>query len=159
MTNADYRTCDVEGCQRKHEARGMCHKHYEMQRRKERRVADPEYRERLATYHREYAREWRARGIGGRTANLDAVGWSCELCDARLTESSAHMDHDHACCPRGKYCPHCFRGVLCNQCNTGLGALGDTPERLERALAYVVERSIRTRQNPRSEVLGLIPKT
>ena len=36
------------------------------------------------------------------------------------------IDHDH---DTGE-----FRGWLCNNCNTGLGAMGDTIEGLERAI-------------------------
>ena len=39
------------------------------------------------------------------------------------------IDHDH---DTGE-----FRGWLCNNCNTGLGAMGDTIEGLERAIKYL----------------------
>ena len=39
------------------------------------------------------------------------------------------VDHDHK---TGK-----VRGLLCNQCNRGLGMLGDTKEAVERVLNYL----------------------
>jgi hypothetical protein len=50
----------------------------------------------------------------------------CELCKRAPAE---HLDHDHR--------TGAFRGWLCRICNTGLGALGDDIEGLQRALAYL----------------------
>lgn len=40
------------------------------------------------------------------------------------------IDHNHGTLA--------FRGLLCNPCNTGLGAFGDDPIRLARAIEYLV---------------------
>lgn len=49
-----------------------------------------------------------------------------------------HIDHDHRCCPNGgRSCAACRRGLLCPNCNMGLGLLGDDPARLEALAAYV----------------------
>ena len=50
----------------------------------------------------------------------------CALCELRPI---AHIDHDHE---TGR-----VRGLLCQECNTGLGKLGDSADALRRALAYV----------------------
>lgn len=50
----------------------------------------------------------------------------CAIC---RTEVSLHVDHCHA--------TGVVRGLLCMPCNTAIGALGDDPERIRRAAAYV----------------------
>ena len=40
-----------------------------------------------------------------------------------------HIDHCHN--------SNEVRGLLCGNCNTAIGLLGDDPERIERAAAYV----------------------
>lgn len=69
-------------------------------------------------------------------------GGLCALCRSR---PGSHADHDHvlaALHPHapGRYCPRCFRGMLCLQCNTALGLLGDDPARMRAAADYVETR-------------------
>lgn len=56
----------------------------------------------------------------------------CENCSALFADSKTHhgacFDHDHV---TGK-----FRGWLCNDCNRGIGQLGDSREGILRALRY-----------------------
>lgn len=47
------------------------------------------------------------------------------------------VDHDHQCCPSKKSCGKCIRGLLCQACNVGLGAFGDSPELLQAAIQYM----------------------
>lgn len=47
-----------------------------------------------------------------------------------------HVDHDHACCERPA-CGNCVRGLLCDNCNRGLGAFKDDTYRLGRAIEYL----------------------
>jgi hypothetical protein len=60
-------------------------------------------------------------------------GGACALCremfPEKRTTNTLHVDHCHT--------TKKVRGILCMRCNTGLGALGDTVESLERALAYL----------------------
>jgi hypothetical protein len=56
---------------------------------------------------------------------IAASGGKCALCDG----VAQHVDHCH---DSGR-----IRGLLCVTCNTGLGKLGDSPERLRRALEYL----------------------
>lgn len=74
-----------------------------------------------------------------RQANL------CAICKVALNRErgggsgnsrAPHMDHDHI---TGE-----FRGILCGNCNRGLGQLGDSIESVRNALVYL-ETSWRTR--------------
>jgi hypothetical protein len=48
------------------------------------------------------------------------------------------VDHDHNCCPTpGKSCGNCNRGLLCRQCNTAIGQVGDSIETLQRLIEYL----------------------
>lgn len=54
----------------------------------------------------------------------------CECCGKVLEPGKkTHLDHDHV---TGK-----FRGWLCNSCNLGIGALGDSIEGVKKALTYL----------------------
>lgn len=57
----------------------------------------------------------------------------CGLCAICRRPEQRHpnlaVDHDHA---TGR-----VRGLLCTDCNTGIGKLGDSPERLLRAVEYL----------------------
>lgn len=70
---------------------------------------------------------------------LSAQGGGCAICG--VTECSSGnrfaVDHDHGCCPGGKACGKCVRGLLCRDCNLTLGHASDSPERLEAAAAYL----------------------
>ena len=53
----------------------------------------------------------------------------CEICLAPFKDKVPHVDHCHA--------SNEVRGVLCANCNHGLGNFRDTPRFLEGALAYL----------------------
>lgn len=75
------------------------------------------------------------------TALLARQGGGCAICGrvtSRENGKSLAVDHDHSCCPGSKTCGDCVRGLLCDNCNVGLGCFGDDFERLRRAAAYVV---------------------
>ena len=60
------------------------------------------------------------------------IGKKCAICQNLLSKKGyrrAVIDHDHE---TGK-----LRGVLCNNCNTGMGKLGDSVEGLRRAIDYL----------------------
>jgi hypothetical protein len=63
-------------------------------------------------------------------AKKEAVGNRCEICGdlvGRLV-----VDHNHA---TGE-----VRGILCTNCNSGIGKLKDSPSVLEAAIAYLTSR-------------------
>jgi Recombination endonuclease VII len=64
---------------------------------------------------------------------LDAQGWTCLLCDVQLTLKTAHVDHDHL--------TGAVRGILCFNCNGGLGQFKDNSTALRRAAVYVGRNS------------------
>jgi hypothetical protein len=70
-------------------------------------------------------------GIGADVVDLmlETQGWRCLICAAGLTSKTAHVDHDHA--------TGAVRGILCFNCNGGLGQFRDNPARLRRAADYV----------------------
>ena len=94
--------------------------------------ADPEK-------YRAYFRNWRVKKVYGITPaqyeqTLSDQGGVCAVC-GRVPNGSSRMektlliDHDHE---TGK-----IRGLLCNNCNSGMGIMGDTEEHLLAALAYL----------------------
>ncbi len=69
-------------------------------------------------------------------------------CRAPITMTSAHLDHDHACCNQpARSCGHCIRGFLCKGCSVALGEVNDSVERLRGLIDYL-ESSYRTAQSP-----------
>lgn len=72
-------------------------------------------------------------------AMLTSQGGACRICRSTFSPEGArpHVDHDHSCCPGIRSCGACVRGILCSNCNTGLGLFGDDPAQLRIAIEYV----------------------
>jgi hypothetical protein len=70
---------------------------------------------------------------------LEDQDYSCKICG--LKESTYRkrlsIDHDHKCCPGTKSCGKCIRGLLCSQCNSGLGSAKDSIEILQKMIEYL----------------------
>lgn len=94
-----------------------------------------------ATYARKNGRRHRY-GIDF-DATLAAQGGACAICrevaPRRDSTDGWAVDHDHNCCPEGNACGKCVRGILCHNCNIGIGNLGDDPNRLLAAAAYLTQ--------------------
>lgn len=59
-------------------------------------------------------------------------GGLCYLCEEPVLLEDAMLEHDHRCCPLGKFCRLCTRGASHQECNKVAGHGGDDPDRLER---------------------------
>lgn len=79
---------------------------------------------------------------------VDQQGGLCAICQSDLNGDARrwHIDHDHACCPntsgdkgrqRKRGCGKCIRGILCANCNVGIGMFADDPSALRAAAAYL----------------------
>jgi len=63
---------------------------------------------------------------------FERQGGKCTICEIKIDLNGGkhiHIDHCHE--------TNRFRGILCIGCNTSLGKFGESPERLERAAAYL----------------------
>lgn len=113
-------------------------------RRRERYAADAAYRDACKAVARarcpEKRRDGRLRSqFGIDNAGYDAMlalqGGGCAICGSKLGSKRGEklaVDHCHA--------SGAVRGILCTNCNQGLGKFRDDPERIRRAAEYI-ERS------------------
>jgi hypothetical protein len=97
-------------------------------RNRQRRATDPEYRERQRETQQVRARK-RIYGLTHEQylAMVESQGGVCALC-----RQHKYLTVDH-CHETGV-----VRGLLCQDCNTSLGKLGDTPASLQRVLRYLL---------------------
>lgn len=66
-------------------------------------------------------------------AMLEAQGFCCAVCGTSETKKDWHIDHCHT---TGE-----VRGLLCNNCNAGIGMFKDDPTRLRAAADYLERRT------------------
>jgi hypothetical protein len=74
---------------------------------------------------------------------IQLQGGVCMICQ-RVPTDRFEIDHDHdRAVAEGhphdptKGCKGCFRGMICRQCNSGLGFFRDDIESLRRAVRYL----------------------
>jgi hypothetical protein len=60
----------------------------------------------------------------------------CAICHNTFT-NTPHIDHDHECCPQSKSCDKCRRGLLCEDCNLGLGRFKDDVSIMSSGIQYL----------------------
>lgn len=95
-----------------------------------------EYRARLTSEQRAVqARRWGLKRMYGITEDdyqtlYEVQNGECAICH-RTVNGRLHIDHDHA--------TNEIRGLLCNDCNRGIGLLGDDYSRLIDAAMYVMK--------------------
>lgn len=63
-------------------------------------------------------------------AMLEAQSWTCPICRREISLTSAHVDHDHV--------TGTVRGVVCFNCNGGLGQFRDDPQAVLEAARYLL---------------------
>ena len=62
----------------------------------------------------------------------------CAICKKPFIPGEPpHIDHNHECCPGAYSCGKCVRGLLCINCNWGLGSFNDNEINLLNAIEYV----------------------
>lgn len=76
---------------------------------------------------------------------LQAQDGKCAICKISLIDwvERFAVDHDHKCCPPRTSCGKCIRGLLCGNCNKGLGNLQDSIDILTNAIQYLKLTSIK----------------
>lgn len=146
--------CIVEGCDKPAKSKGMCQMHYARKlrhgftKRPDRTKPHAEcsiegcennaYANGLCNAH--YLRSRKAESFGLTLADVIAMaaaqGNVCAICGQppnRIAQSGKptdfDIDHDHE--------TGAARGLLCSSCNRAIGLLGDSPERLRAAAAYI----------------------
>jgi hypothetical protein len=116
------RGCDIAGCKEPAVIRGRCSPHHLARKAIERYgITEEQY-----------------------DAMLSAQGGACAICgtgDPGAETARWAIDHDHDCCPGAESCGRCVRGLLCRNCNVGLGHFDDDPDRLLAATAYLLSRT------------------
>jgi hypothetical protein len=122
------------------------HREYARKNRDKYNAARRELRKRDGDRIREYERERgrlrdaaaRYRDKHGRWVDEDkAAMWDsqdgrCYLCGDEMDPDVIDIDHDYACCRRGRSCRVCRRGLAHHRCNVIIGWALDDPVRLRR---------------------------
>jgi hypothetical protein len=95
------------------------------------------------TCYPEHRQEWnakrlsRASGVRASVGHLRVIqNGCCAICGTSEVEAPRgrlHLDHDHV--------THVVRGLLCGNCNVGLGHFKDDPSRLRAAIDYLARTS------------------
>lgn len=93
----------------------------------------------LSRYCRECLKWYKIKSTYGITrgeyeAMLSDQGGTCAICPRT---DNLVVDHDHNCCPGKRSCGDCVRGLLCGQCNSAIGLLGESAATASRAAIYL----------------------
>ena len=130
---------NLEENRRKHREYARKNRDKYNEKRRQQRAADPEKaRERDRARNRKPNPAASARGMHGPWIEEDkAVLWAsqdgrCYLCGGEMIPGKEDIDHDHSCCPKGRSCRTCRRGLAHHRCNVIIGWALDDPARLRR---------------------------
>ena len=146
--------CAVDGCDRGVASRGLCDKHYRRHMAGTDgdkrcvfcgKIIDPALNRNVAycadtckqkanylkRAESNRANQLRLYALTAETfdALLAGQGGVCAICSGEATGRGWHVDHCHD--------SGTVRGILCHQCNVGLGHFKDDPVRLAAAIAYL----------------------
>lgn len=156
--------CNVNRCSNNYYAKGYCKFHYDMNRRRGNPLAQI-LQVRGAARIDSRGNIWcgRCKSYRPRTEHLPKIKNTCRMCkrldrykldrvsyQALLDKQNNKciicqvlnpdcIDHDHSCCPGPLTCGKCIRGILCRQCNAGLGRF---ELYLERIIQYIGESHV-----------------
>lgn len=63
----------------------------------------------------------------------------CAICKTHQDDfkNAFSVDHDHSCCSGKISCGKCIRGLLCDNCNHGIGKFKDSTKLLQSAIIYL----------------------
>lgn len=138
------KVCEFPGCEKRHNAKGLCQGHY-AQKYREGQELRPLQRRDWAGNKVGYRQHRRALQYGltltAISEMLVSQGNCCKLCEKPFVDRNFQIDHDHNCCPGVYACGKCVRGLLCTGCNTSLGQFGDDPDLLLRAANYLLSKT------------------
>lgn len=116
---------DRQNGSKRYECKG-CHLEYYRNKWKD---ADPSYREARRESSRKYILSQYGLTPKDYHSMLEEQGFVCAICETKPEAGNLAIDHCHK--------TGGVRGLLCKQCNSAIGILGDNPEGLGRALAYL----------------------
>lgn len=77
---------------------------------------------------------------------------TCAVCGSIPRDGLLVVDHDHNCCPEGRSCGKCIRGLLCRSCNVGLGFFGDSMDALRSASLYLLNAAFSVVVNDHNQI-------
>jgi Recombination endonuclease VII len=82
---------------------------------KKRYKEDPAFREQRRSAHLQYKFKL---PVEDYNKQCTIQNGKCALCfEVPVSGKNLAVDHDHSCCPKGKGCKNCIRGLLCDGCN------------------------------------------
>jgi hypothetical protein len=134
------KTCTVDGCGLKHQAKGLCHKHYMNKWYRDHPEGLETARVRMALVPKEVMRDRRLRYYYGVDSEwyaeqLVKQNGVCAIChkpeNKTINGKLLKLAVDH-CHDTGK-----VRGLLCQACNRGIGCFNHDPMLLRSAIGYL----------------------
>jgi hypothetical protein len=135
-TKGSVRPVECGHADRHHYALGLCATCYQRSR-----TRSPEYRQGANLFDSFRIRKADYDAMVASQGELCAICGKPETAQIKGKTLRLAVDHDRSCCPgRKKSCGACVRGLLCSNCNNGLGRFGDDPALLRSAAAYVEAR-------------------